>query len=111
MSFDLNHFEKNCQIPGIQEVEKIQAQIQSSREKIASALELLIKCESVPASEQIQQREQARKITQTIEIDMEDEEQPLINAGFKLSFNLWQSGAQVLDVEQIKLLDKDFKKV
>ena len=25
VSFDLNHFEKNCQIPGIQEVERIQA--------------------------------------------------------------------------------------
>jgi len=42
---------------------------------------------------------------------MEDEEQPLIDAGFKLSFKLWQQGAQILDVEQIKLLDKDFKKV
>jgi len=46
--------------------------------------------DSVPAIEQIQLREQARKITQTIEIDMEDEEQPLIDAGFKLSFKLWQ---------------------
>ncbi len=42
---------------------------------------------------------------------MEEEEQTLIDAGFKLSFKLWTKGHQKLDVEQIKLLDKDFKKV
>lgn len=41
VSFDLNHFEKNCQIPGIAEVEKIQFQIKNSRQKIAEALGLL----------------------------------------------------------------------
>jgi hypothetical protein len=42
---------------------------------------------------------------------MEEEEQTLIDAGFKLSFKLWRKGHQKLDVEQIKLIDKDFKKV
>jgi hypothetical protein len=42
---------------------------------------------------------------------MEQEEQALIDAGFKLGFSLWTNGHQKLDVEQIKLLDKDFKKV
>jgi hypothetical protein len=42
---------------------------------------------------------------------MEDEEQVLIDRGFRLSYKLWTEGKQVLDVEKIKLLDKDFKKV
>jgi len=46
VAFDLNHFEMNCQIPGIAEVEKIQGQIASSRAKIAEALQLLKQCYS-----------------------------------------------------------------
>ena len=56
-------------------------------------------------------RDQARKIGLTFEIDMEEEEQSLVKDSFKISFDLWTKGHQKLDVEQIKLLDKDFKKV
>lgn len=42
---------------------------------------------------------------------MEEEEQSLVKDSFKISFDLWTKGHQKLDVEQIKLLDKDFKKV
>lgn len=42
---------------------------------------------------------------------MEEEEQALIDKSFKHGFQLWREGHQILDVEQIKLLDKEFKKV
>lgn len=42
---------------------------------------------------------------------MEAEEQPLIVEGFKIQFSLWTSGYQILDVEAIKNLDKEFKKI
>jgi len=42
---------------------------------------------------------------------MEQEELPLIEEGFKIQFSLWTSGHSTLDVEQIKNLDKEFKKV
>jgi hypothetical protein len=71
----------------------------------------LRQCEDAAPVDQITLRDSARKITKTIEIDMEEEEQTLIDAGFKLSFKLWTKGHQKLDVEQIKILDKDFKKV
>lgn len=42
---------------------------------------------------------------------METEEQGIYDRSFKLGFRLWKEGSQLLDVEQIKHLDKEFKKV
>lgn len=80
-------------------MEKIQFQIKNSRQKIAEALELLKQCADVSPEERIKIRDQARKIAITIEIDMEEEEQPLIDVGFKISFGLMAQGHQKLDLE------------
>ena len=62
---DLNHFRKNCQIPGIIEVDKVTQQIKTSKMTIESCMAILTNSENFPDGSpqtQIASLEKARKI-------------------------------------------------
>ena len=79
---DLNHYERNCEIPGILEIDKVLKQIKNSRETIIECKAVLSeKCETT--ADQIKQLEKARAIQKNILIDMEAEEHEIRSVMFE----------------------------
>ena len=110
---DLNHWKRNCQIKGVEEIERAIKAIKTSRNGIQRVKAMMQDSNVFPKDNPkkwIESLEEVSKVRKQIIVDMEDEEAQIRLMIFEKNLELILQKHQTINYEQFKNLEVEFKK-